>query len=446
MARRYKGGDVMSHIKTWFVKTLPDLMRSTKKWMAGALQDPRRAPIFAGALVALTSLFQVLAPFNTLAFLLVLISMLVVGKSAMSKWVKLGLAVLVTIVVIPVAGKQNGALTYLCVQMFINIALALGLNLVVGFAGLLDLGYIAFFAGGAYVYAIFGSRQALAFMPESLQHLFPFGGWWFWVAIPIAIFVAAFLGLALGLPVLRLRGDYLAIVTLGFGEIIAVLAKNLDHPINLTNGAGGIVGITPPSLFGYKLDTTLSFYFIGMAIAILTALAMYRLERSRTGRAWAAMREDEVAARAMGINLTKYKLMAFMAGAAFAGAMGMLFAVKQNFVSPDSFSFLESIGILAMVILGGLGSLQGAVVGAVAVTVLKLLILKDLADFLSMTVKLPPAFNIPQYQPLIFGLILIVMMIYRQQGLLPGRRPTEDIALLEQSKQKKTTTGTSVGA
>ncbi|HWI63841.1 MAG TPA: branched-chain amino acid ABC transporter permease [Symbiobacteriaceae bacterium] len=391
----------------------------------------RNSPVLAGALVAVASALQMIFPYNTFVFLFVLGSMLMVRQAAMNKWLKVGLALLVSLVVVPFAGKQNGALTFLCVQMFINIALALGLNLVVGFAGLLDLGYIAFFAGGAYVYAIFGSKQATEFVPEVIKHLFPFGGWWFWVAIPIAIFVAAFLGLSLGLPVLRLRGDYLAIVTLGFGEIIAVLAKNLDHPVNLTNGSRGIVGITAPTLFGYKLDTTLAFYFIGLVIAVLTALAMYRLERSRTGRAWAAMREDEVAARAMGINLTKYKLLAFMAGAAFAGAMGMLFAVKQNFVSPDSFSFVESIGILAMVILGGLGSLEGAIIGAVAVTVLRLLILKDLADFLSMTVKLPPAFNIPQYQPLIFGLILIVMMIYRQQGLLPGRRPHEDIEALE---------------
>lgn len=315
--------------------------------------------------------------------------------------------------------------------MFINIALALGLNLVVGFAGLLDLGYIAFFAGGAYMYAMFGSKQAQAFMPESTHHLFPFGGWWFWAAIPVTITVAALLGLLLGLPVLRLRGDYLAIVTLGFGEIIAVLATNLDHPINFTNGKRGIVSITPPALFGYKLDQTIHFYVIGFLIAVVTAAVMIRLERSRTGRAWAAMREDEIAARAMGINLTKYKILAFMTGASFAGAMGMLFAVKQNFVNPDSFSFLESIGILAMVILGGLGSIEGAVVGAIAVTVIRLVILKDLSDFLSVTVKLPPAFNIPQYQPLIFGLILILMMIYRQQGLLPGRRPQEDIALLE---------------
>ncbi|HWI53617.1 MAG TPA: branched-chain amino acid ABC transporter permease [Symbiobacteriaceae bacterium] len=420
-------------------------MTDIKTRLMQLLQDRRKAPILAGGLVAVASGLQVLFPFNTPAFLFVLGAMLVVQQAALSKWLKLALAVLVTVVVLPAAGKQNGALTFLCVQMFINIGLALGLNLVVGFAGLLDLGYIAFFAGGAYVYAIFGSKQAADFMPEALRQFFPLGGWWFWVAVPIAIFVAAGLGLALGLPVLRLRGDYLAIVTLGFGEIIAVLAKNLDHPVNLTNGARGIVGITTPSIFGYNLNTTLAFYFIGLVIAVLTALAMFRVERSRTGRAWAAMREDEVAARAMGINLTKYKLLAFMAGAAFAGTMGMLFAVKQSFVSPDSFSFVESIGILAMVILGGLGSLEGAIIGAISVTVLRLLILKDMADFLSMTVKLPPAFNIPQYQPLIFGLILVVMMIYRQQGLLPGRRPHEDIAALEKSAPAKTNTGTSVG-
>lgn len=395
--------------------------------MRALVANPRTAPWAAGGLVAAAAALQLRFPFSTLPFLFVIGSMLVVHQAAIPRWLKLLLAVAVTGVIIPLAGRENGALTFLCIQMFINIALALGLNLVVGFAGLLDLGYIAFFAGGAYLYAIFGSRQAASFLPEAWGRFFPLGGWWFWAAIPLAIGVAALLGLLLGLPVLRLRGDYLAIVTLGFGEMIAVLAKNLDHPVNLTNGARGIVGITAPSLFGYKLDTTLAFYFIGLVIAAVTALAMYRLERSRTGRAWAAMREDEVAARAMGINLTRYKLLAFMAGAACAGAMGMLFAVKQNFVSPDSFSFLESIGILAMVILGGLGSLEGAVVGAAVVTVLRLAILKDLSDFLSSTVRLPPAFNIPQYQPLIFGLILILMMIYRQQGLLPGRRPGAEL-------------------
>lgn len=394
-------------------------------------QDERRAPRVVPALVAGVSILQVILPFSTIVFLLVLLSMLVVQQSVLPRWWKVGLALLVSVVVIPLAGRDNFALTFMCIQMFINIALAMGLNLVVGFAGLLDLGYIAFFAGGAYIYAMFGSPQAKLFLPESLHHLFPLGGWWFWAAIPVSIAVAAFLGLLLGLPVLRLRGDYLAIVTLGFGEIIAVLATNLDHPINFTNGNRGIVSITPPSLLGFQLDQTLHFYLIGLTIAVLTAAVMIRLERSRTGRAWAAMREDEIAARAMGINLTKYKLLAFMTGASFAGVMGMLFAVKQNFVNPASFSFLESIGILAMVILGGLGSIQGAVIGAIVVTVIRLLILKDLADFLSSTVHLPPAFNIPQYQPLIFGLILIVMMIYRQQGLMPGKRPQEDLALLQ---------------
>lgn len=395
------------------------------------LHDPTRAPRLVLPLVLAVSLLLILFPFNSFLFILLLMAMLLVQISALQPKMKLALAVGVAVVVLPMAGRENFALTFLCVQMFINIALALGLNLVVGFAGLLDLGYIAFFAGGAYIYAMFGSSQALEFMPESLHYLFPFGGWWFWAALPVAIAVASFLGLLLGLPVLRLRGDYLAIVTLGFGEIIAVLARNLDHPVNLTNGSRGIINITPPSILGYSLDTTLSFYFIGLVIAVLTAIAMVRLERSRTGRAWAAMREDDVAARAMGINLVKYKLLAFVAGASFAGAMGMLFAVKQNFVSPDSFSFLESIGILAMVILGGLGSIQGVIVGAIAVTVVRLLVLKDLADFLSTTVNLPPAFNIPQYQPLIFGLILILMMIYRQQGLMPARRPQEDLTLLE---------------
>jgi branched-chain amino acid transport system permease protein len=399
-----------------------------------ALQDEKKAPRVVTLLVVGLSALQIAFPFSSLVFILLLFSLLAVQTAKVSRFHKLALALLVAVIVVPVAGRTNFALTFLCIQMFINIALALGLNLVVGFAGLLDLGYIAFFAGGAYIYAMFGSSQALQFMPESLHHLFPLGGWWFWVGIPVAVAMACFLGLLLGLPVLRLRGDYLAIVTLGFGEIITVLAINLDHPVNLTNGHRGITKIVTPSIFGYQLDTTIHFYFMGLIIALLTALVMIRLERSRTGRAWAAMREDEIAAKAMGVNMTKYKILAFVTGASFAGAMGVLFAMKQNFVNPASFSFLESIGILAMVILGGLGSIQGAVIGAVAVTVIRLLVLKDLADFLSVKASLPPAFNLPQYQPLIFGLILIIMMIYRTQGLVPARRPQEDLDTLERYK------------
>lgn len=388
--------------------------------------NPRTANLAVVAAAVLAAAVQLAFPLRSWAFELALLATVAMYLSRANNWVRLLAGGAIILAIWPLAGKSNTALTFLMIQVFINVALALGLNLVVGFAGLLDLGYVAFFAGGAYVYAIFASRQASKFM----EGTFPLGPWWFWVAIPIAIAVAAFLGIALGLPVLRLRGDYLAIVTLGFGEIINVLAKNLDAPVNITNGAKGISGISYPELFGYKLNDNTAFYFMGLVIVAFTILVVYRLERSRIGRAWAAMREDDMAARAMGVPLVKMKLLAFATGASFAGAMGVLYAIKQQFINPDSFTLMQSVEILAMVILGGLGSIPGTIVGAVALTVVKLLVLNDFGDFMTRF-NLPPAFNLVQYQPLIFGLILIVMMIYRQEGLLPARRPVEDLEKLE---------------
>lgn len=395
------------------------------------LDDPKRAPAVTTAATVIAGTLQILQPKSTLVFLLSLLALTMVYKANMKPLHKIALAGLMLVVVMPVAGRKNTALTFLWVTLFINIALALGLNLVVGFAGLLDLGYIAFFAGGAYAYAIFGSTQAGKFLPQ-YAHLFPLPGWWFWVALPVAVAVACILGVALGLPVLRMRGDYLAIITLAFGEIIAVLANNLDKPVNITNGPRGIPGIQAPSLFGITLGTNTHFYFIGLIIALATFIIMRRLERSRIGRAWAAMKEDEVAARAMGVPITRLKIMAFVTGASFAGAMGQLFAVKQRFISPDSFTFLESIGVLAMIILGGLSSIQGAVAGAVTLTVLRLKILQDVGNAFQR-LKLPSAFNLVQYQPMIFGMIMILMMIYRREGLIPAQRPQEDIEELEAS-------------
>lgn len=388
--------------------------------------NPRTADVAVVAVAALAAVLQLLFPMRSWAFELSLLVTLAIYLSRARTWVRAVAVGLMVVVLWPLAGQQNTALTFLMIQVFINVALALGLNLVVGFAGLLDLGYVAFFAGGAYVYAIFASTQASKF----LEGTFPLGPWWFWVAVPIAIAVAIILGIALGLPVLRLRGDYLAIVTLGFGEIINVLAKNLDTPVNITNGAKGISGISYPVLFGYTLNNNTAFYFLGLVIALLTVVVVYRLERSRIGRAWAAMREDDVAARAMGVPLVRMKLLAFATGASFAGAMGLLYAIKQQFINPDSFTLMQSVEILAMVILGGLGSIPGTIVGAVALTVLKLQVLNDLGDFMGK-LDLPPALNLVQYQPLIFGLILILMMIYRQEGLIPASRPVEDLKKLE---------------
>lgn len=399
-------------------------------WLTQLLADGRRASVLLVVYTLVVSgllfMFQS-SDLATIFFIFLLVGLLLTHLSAANKWVKLALAVMVTGVVIPVVGLENGALLNVSIMVTINVALALGLNLQVGFAGLLDLGYVGFFASGAYLYSIFASPQAARFLPKVFESL-PMGlsGDYFWLFLPLAVFAAAGAGLALGLPVLRLRGDYLAIVTLGFGEIIRILANNLDKPVNITNGPQGITPVAAPVLFGFELDSSIHFYFLGLGLMLVTILVMRRLADSRIGRAWASIREDDIAARAMGVNLTKMKLLAFATGAAFAGAMGMVFAVKQTFISPESFTFTESIAILAMVILGGLGSIPGAIIGATVVTVLRMQVLTELANAMS-ALNLPPALNFAKYQPLIFGLILILMMRYRQEGLLPPRRRTVDI-------------------
>lgn len=413
------------------MKAIAKLLSPAYRRLEGLLNTERTALPTAGILVAIASAWLLLAPSSGLAILLTLLIVLAISSAALKPLLRVALCGVLLLVVVPFAGTQNPALSPLMVQMFIYIALALGLNLVVGFAGLLDLGYIAFFAGGAYVYSIFGSSQAAKFLPwfeaNAPKGL---GGWWFWVALPLALGVAALLGLALGLPVLRMRGDYLAIVTLGFGEVIQVISRNLDHPVNITGGAPGIAPINTPTLFGLDLGTATGIYYIGFLFVVLTGVAMYRLEQSRVGRAWAAMREDEIAARAMGVPLVRMKLLAFATGASFSGAMGMVFAIKQQFINPDTFGFMESIGILAMIILGGLGSIRGVIVGAAAVTLLRFQFLRDISDYFASW-GLPSAIDITKYQPLMFGLILIVMMIYRQEGLVPASRPVEDIEALE---------------
>lgn len=392
------------------------------------LQSDRSALATAGVLTLVAMAIQMLIPTSGFSILITLLVIYAVAHAALKPAVKIGLAVLPLLIAVPYAGQENYALLPLMVQVCIYVALALGLNLVVGFAGLLDLGYIAFFAGGAYVYAIFASGQAAKFIPWFAQHApTGLGGWWFWAAIPIALGVAALLGIALGLPVLRMRGDYLAIVTLGFGEVIQVISRNLDHPIDITGGAPGIAPIKYPFFFGLPSEYNgIAVYVVALLFVSLTAIAMFRLEQSRMGRAWAAMREDDIAARAMGIPLVKMKLAAFATGASFSGVMGMLFAVKQQFINPETFGFMESIGILAMIILGGLGSIRGVIVGAAAVTLLRFQFLRDLSDLFAGA-GLPPALDITKYQPLIFGLILIVMMIYRKEGLVPATRPQVDV-------------------
>jgi branched-chain amino acid transport system permease protein len=309
-----------------------------------------------------------------------------------SLWGRFGIATILLLVAIPVAGVQNTFLFELVTQMGIFAAMALGLNIVVGMAGLLDLGYAAFFAMGAYTWAIFGSGQAAEFMSGD----FPLAGWpYFYIFSALAVITAALTGTLIGLPALRLRGDYLAVVTLGLGQVVRVLANNLDQPVNITNGPQGITPIERPPItwlqavlgwFGLgdspALGYAIFFYLLVLAVIGLVVLINVRLDRSRFGRAWVAIREDEIAARAVGIPLLRTKLQAFATGAAFSGVMGAIFAAKQLFVSPESFTLLQSITILSMVILGGMGSIRGAIVGAMAVTLLNIELLKSLSDYL----------------------------------------------------------------
>jgi branched-chain amino acid transport system permease protein len=337
--------------------------------------------------------------------------------------------------VLPYITSDSAYWTSILTKIGIATLLALGLNVVVGFAGLLDLGYVAFFAVGAYSWAIVGSPHAnVIFGGES----FPLAGGWFYLFLLVGLGVAALTGVLLGLPVLRLHGDYLAVVTLGFGEVIRVLANNLDKPINFTNGPKGITPISrPPTPLGLPYGEY--FYFLALLIVVVVVVVNRRLENSHIGRAWEAIREDELAARAMGVPLVRMKLMAFACGASFAGIMGVLFSAKQIFINPESFTFLESIGVLAMVILGGMGSIPGAILGATVVTVLNLQVLKGFSLWLNelknagVTVlgyslaDLPTQFEPAKYERMVFGIILVLMMIYRPQGIFPARRRQREL-------------------
>jgi branched-chain amino acid transport system permease protein len=386
------------------------------------------------------------APRSILAFLLFQGAILFIYLAAMPAWVRgvmLGVALLV---MMPIIGAYNVYYLEVATQVGIFAALALGLNIVVGLAGLLDLGYVAFFAVGAYSWAIFGSPQANQIFGGG----FPLSPEWFWVFLLVGLAVAALSGVLLGLPVLRLHGDYLAIVTLGFGEVIRVLANNLDKPINFTNGPKGITPIArPPVPFG--LPYAEFTYFLVLLIVVAVILVNRRLEDSHIGRAWEAIREDDVAAQAMGVPLVRAKLLAFACGASFAGVMGVVFSAKQVFINPESFTFLESIGVLAMVILGGMGSIPGAVLGATVVTVLNLQVLKGFSLWLNELknagvvilgfplADLPTQFEPAKYERMIFGIILVLMMIFRPQGILPARRRQREIEVTAEEQKSATT-------
>ncbi|HUN70044.1 MAG TPA: ABC transporter ATP-binding protein [Burkholderiales bacterium] len=297
------------------------------------------------------------------------------------------------------------------------VLLALGLNIVVGFAGLLDLGYIAFYAVGAYVYALLASPQFGLHLP-------------FWAILPIGASVAALFGVLLGAPTLKLRGDYLAIVTLGFGEIVRIFLNNLSQPVNITRGPQGIAGIDPvriagvdfsrgDSVFGVTLSGPMKYYYLLLGLMLAIILVNLRLHDSRIGRAWEAIREDEVAARAMGIDTTGMKLLAFAMGASFGGVAGGMFAAIQGFISPESFVLVESVMVVSMVVLGGMGNIAGVILGAV--------LLSFVPEILRWTVE--PAqralFGRMLIEPevirmLIFGFALVLVMLFRPAGLLPS--------------------------
>lgn len=281
---------------------------------------------------------------------------------------------------------SSGYVLEILANSYLYVVLCLGLNIVAGFAGLLDLGYAAFFAVGAYTSGILTSTY----------------GWNFWLAIPPALLLAAVLGILIGVPTLRLRSDYLAIVTLGAGEIVRILARNLTA---LTGGPSGLIGIKRPTFFGLKLDQIVHYYYIFLILALLGMVISHRLEHSRLGRAWKYVRDDEDVAEAMGIHKSSVKLSAYIMGAMFAGMAGCFFAAKMTAISPDSFTFLQSLMILVAVVLGGMGKIAGMAVGALVM------------------VLFPEVFrSIGNLRMLLFGIILILMMIFRPQGLWPVRR------------------------
>ena len=338
----------------------------------------------------------------------------------------------VLLAVLPFVAKELGGTTWVRIidMTLLYVMLALGLNIVVGFAGLLDLGYIAFYAVGAYGAALLSSSQ-LSDNFVFFQQLFPDGLHMpFWVIVPLGAFLAAAAGIMLGTPILKMRGDNLALVTLGFGEIIRIFMNNWGKDsYNLTNGPRGINRIDPVTLFGYPLDRPLDlgftvltkeflYYYLFLLLAVLTVFVCYRLQNSRLGRAWMALREDDIAAKAMGINVRNIKLLAFSLGATFGGVAGAMFAAFQGFISPESFSFMESIVILTMVVLGGMGHIPGVILGAV--------LLSLLPEFLRFTVEPVQQMLFGRLlvdtailRQLILGAAMLLIMLFRPKGLWP---------------------------
>ena len=434
-------------------------MRETTRSIGAFLKKGSTPYFLTIVLIAISTVLVYLSPRSIPAFLLFAASASLVYFLKLKKAYQLGMAVLIAVVIVPILGARNIFYLEVIFQIAVFAALALGLNIVVGFSGLLNFGYMAFYAVGAYLWAFFGSQQAFLLheIPGTAPQGTPFllAPDWFYLFIFLGVIVVAIVGLILGLPVLRVRGDYLAIITLAFGEIVRQLANNSDKPLNLTNGPQGISPIQRPTLprglmswfnsivqpiVGHPITDdqfyNIMFYLIALIIVIAAILVTSRLDDSKIGRAWAAVREDELAATAMGIPANKLKLGAFAVGASFAGAMGVLFAASRTFVSPETFNFLQSVSVLTMVILGGIGSIPGVIIGAAVVVILNLQILPSFSLFLAtlrQSDAMIPLINFhwkdlsnqldpSKYQRLIFGLILIVMMIYRPAGILPASR------------------------
>lgn len=461
------------------------------------LPQPTRMLILAGVTAAACIGIRLDNKNDTFFIVMVLTLVAAVTLNAPT-WFKVVLGGFILLGGMFIFGFSNSFYFELAIQIAIYSAMALGLNVVVGQAGLLDLGYAAFFAIGAYTWAIFGSAQANNFIAGGF---FPLPGWWMYIFFIVAILTTAFTGLLIGLPALRLRGDYLAVVTLGLGEVVRVVANNLNKPINITNGALGITPVTRPPLgwfsdmltsFGIPEQThyQIFFYLLVLAIIALVVIVNVNLNNSRFGRAWVAIREDEIAAKAMGVPMLGTKLIAFMTGAAFSGAMGVVFAAQRTFVSPESFTLLASTLILAYVVMGGMGSIPGVILGTTSLIILNLDILKNISLQLNTWrqsgLEITPLFTLglgvvliggmvltrwplylkvvlgalvaficfrltgysladlpnqlepTKYERLILGFVLVFMMIYRPQGLIPEQRHQLEV---EEAKLEAETKG-----
>ncbi len=364
---------------------------------------------------------------------------------------QLSLLLLIVLIFPWVAAPFGNAWVRIADVALLYIMLALGLNVVVGFAGLLDLGYIAFFAIGAYLSGLLASPQFAAVI-ESLQMEYPAAGDWLlqlvgpaiathgihlsvWLIVPLAALVAGIAGALLGAPTLKLRGDYLAIVTLGFGEIIRIFMNNLNGPVNITNGPQGINLIDPIrihgvslageagvlQLSGFAVPSVNAYYYLFLLLCVATIFFSARLQHSRLGRAWIAIREDEIAAKAMGIHVRNVKLLAFAMGASFGGVAGAMFGAFQGFISPESFTLTDSIAILAMVVLGGIGHIPGVVLGAALLAALPEL-LRHTVDPVQMAVFGKVWIEAEVLRQLLYGLALVLIMLARPAGLWPSPR------------------------